>query len=284
MTHAMPETAAKRAPATRISLFVSDVDGTLVTPEKVLSPATVEAAHKLKAAGVALAIVSSRPPRGMVRQAAELGLELFAGFNGSSIVRPDLTVVEQTFVPEKAAAAAIEALRHHGADVWVFTDREWYVTNPDNPHVAREVRTVGFDPIVVESFEGTLERVGKIVGVSDDHDALAHEEGKLQALLGHSALAKRSQVYYLDVTPPHMDKGHAVKSFAAHFGVPLEEVAVIGDMANDLPMFATGHLAIAMGNALPDIQAKADFVTTSNKDDGFAHAVEEFILPRAAAR
>ncbi len=250
-----------------------------MTPEKVLSPATVEAAHKLKAAGVALAIVSSRPPRGMVRQAAELGLELFGGFNGSSIVRPDLTVVEQTFVPEKAAAAAIEALRHHGADVWVFTDREWYVTNPDNPHVAREVRTVGFDPIVVESFEGTLERVGKIVGVSDDHDALAHEEGKLQALLGHSALAKRSQVYYLDVTPPHMDKGHAVKSFAAHFGVPLEEVAVIGDMANDLPMFANRPPRHRHGQRPAGHPGQGRFRHHLQQGRRFAHAVEEFILP-----
>ena len=69
-------------------------------------------------------------------------------------------------------------------------------------------------------------------------------------MLGDTAAAHRSQLYYLDVTNPVADKGYAVKAFARHFGVPIEEVAVIGDMANDLPMFDVAGLAIAMGNAL----------------------------------
>lgn len=272
-----------RALPQRISLFVSDVDGTIVTPspEKKVTNGTVAAVERLKGAGVAVAIVSSRPPRGMLHVAAPLKLDLFAGFNGSSIVRGDLTPVEEHFVDEDAARLAAGEMAKAGADVWIFSGNDWYVTDADGPYVAHEEHTVGFQPVVVPSFDGHFGRIGKLVGSSRDFDRLARTEGELQALLGASAAARRSQTYYLDVTNPTADKGHAVTSLARHFGVPLSEVAVIGDMVNDLPMFGVAGLRIAMGNGSDEVKAQADFVTTSNAEDGVAHAIETMILPRA---
>jgi Cof subfamily protein (haloacid dehalogenase superfamily) len=268
-------------PAQRISLLVSDVDGTLVTQDKILTPGTVAAARRLRNAGVAFAIVSSRPPRGMRALVEPLALDIFGGFNGSTVMRPDFTPIEQHFVPEEAAHRAVEAIVATGADVWVFDDRDWFVTNPAGHYVPLETRTVQFEPSVVPNFDGHLGRVGKIVGSSTDFDRLGRTEAEVQLLLGREANAHRSQLYYLDVTSPMADKGHAVRAFARHFDVPLGEVAVVGDMANDLPMFAVAGLKIAMGNALPPIQQQADFVTTSNEEDGVAQAIEDIILPRA---
>jgi len=273
--------APRRAPAERISLFVSDVDGTIVTHDKNLAASTVEAAHRLKEAGVALAVVSSRPPRGMMKLPGPLGLELFGGFNGAAIVRPDLSPVEEHFVPFEAAREAADVMARQGADVWVFADNEWLILNPEGAYVPRERHTVDFDPTVVDAFGDRLGRAGKIVGSSRDFDMLARCEAELQAMLGGAASARRSQAYYLDITHPTADKGYAVKAFAAHFGVPLDEVAVIGDMANDLPMFSVGGLSIAMGNASPEVKACADFSTRTNDEDGWAAAVEAYILPRA---
>lgn len=278
----MTDAAGPKGPPTdRVSLFVSDVDGTLVTHDKTLAASTIEAAQRLHEAGIALAIVSSRPPRGMVHLPGPLGIEMFGGFNGSAIVRPDLSPIEEHYVPLEAAGRAVEMMGGYGVDIWVFADNEWYITNPDGAYVPREKHTVSFDPTVVSDFGPYLGRVGKIVGSSKDFDMLARCEGEMQAALGDTASARRSQSYYLDVTNQTADKGHAVRAFARHFGVPLEEVAVIGDMANDLPMFATGNLSIAMGNALPEIKAKANFATASNEEDGWAKAVEQYILPRA---
>lgn len=267
----------------RISLFVSDVDGTIVTPSpnKGLAPATIDAVKRLAAAGVAFSIVSSRPPRGMLSVAGPLGLDRFAGFNGSAIVAGDLTPIEQHFVPEAAARIAVDEMARAGADVWVFADNEWFVTDGAGAYVEHEVHTVGFRPIVVADFGDHIARAGKIVGSSKDAAMLGRCEGELQQLLGTAASARRSQTYYLDVTHPTADKGYAVAALARHFGVALDEVAVIGDMANDLPMFPVGALAIAMGNASDDVKAKADWVTTSNAEDGVAHAIETLILPRA---
>ena len=59
--------------------------------------------------------------------------------------------------------------------------------------------------------------------------------------------------------------------------------ATIGDMPNDVLMFRKSGLSIAMGNASPEVQAQADLVTESYEDEGFAKAIERFILPRSSS-
>lgn len=88
----------------------------------------------------------------------------------------------------------------------------------------------------------------------------------------------RSQPYYLDITHPLANKGFALSEIARLLGVPLAEIAVIGDGGNDVAMFERSGLSIAMGNASPQVQRAADFVTDSNSEDGFAKAIERFIL------
>jgi hydroxymethylpyrimidine pyrophosphatase-like HAD family hydrolase len=61
-------------------------------------------------------------------------------------------------------------------------------------------------------------------------------------------------------------------------GLGPEAIATIGDMENDVPMFARSGLAIAMGNAGLAVKARAHAVTTSNEEDGFAYAMEHLVL------
>lgn len=270
---------APASPPSRISLVVSDVDGTLVKHDKSLAPSTIAAAARLRGAGIRLAIVSSRPPRGMAPLAKALDLDLFGGFNGSTIVDGAMRPVEQHFVPEEAVRTAIAAMQAFGAEIWVFDGEDWLVTDPAGAYVAHERRTVQFDPTVVPDFNRPLQKVGKVVGASDDFDGLARLETDLSRRLGKMASARRSQRYYLDVTNPTADKGHAVRAFAAHWSIPLEEVAVLGDMANDIPMFEVAGFSIAMGNAPPEVQARANATTAGNDEDGWAKAIDAFVLP-----
>ena len=85
----------------------------------------------------------------------------------------------------------------------------------------------------------------------------------------------------MDVTHPEANKGSVVRWLAARYGIPPEAIATIGDMPNDVLMFAHSGLSIAMGNADREVQRAARRITASNEDDGFARAVERFILPRA---
>ncbi len=270
---------------TRISLLVSDVDGTLVTPDKTLTPATIEAVRALDAAGIKFTIVSSRPPRGVLPLAAPLGLSGPLGaFNGGVIFATDLKPVAEHYVDPEAARIAIDLFHRHGVEIWLFDDKEWFITDPNGHYVEHERHTVRFDPTVVESFDHLLHRVGKIVGASQDFTLLAKLEDELQGMVGTRANARRSQSYYLDITALGADKGDAVVAFAKIFGVPLSETAVIGDMANDVPMFKKAALAIAMGNATDAVKAQAQKVTAANTAEGWATAVTDFILPLAPKR
>lgn len=164
-------------------------------------------------------------------------------------------------------------------DVWVYNGGgDWLVRDPDAPHVAHEAETVRFPPIVVGRFDGALESAVKIVGVSDDRTKMQQAESGLRSGVGDDASATRSQPYYLDVTNPAANKGAVVKYFSRLLGVEPQRIATIGDMPNDVLMFKKSGISIAMGNAASDVRAQATFVTDSNSDEGFAKAVEHFLL------
>jgi Cof subfamily protein (haloacid dehalogenase superfamily) len=268
--------------ASKISLVLADVDGTLVTADKVLTSRAGAAVKALHTAGIAFAITSGRPPRGMAMLIDPLALRTpIAGFNGGILVKPDMTILEQHVLVGDAARRALEVILHNGMDAWVYGGKDWLVRDPNAPHVAREQWTVKFAPTVVENFDGVLDSAVKIVGVSDDHDLVARCEKDARDALGSGASAARSQPYYLDITHPAANKGTVVTTLSKLLSVPVSQIATIGDMPNDVLMFRNSGLGIAMGNASLDVQAQADVVTASYEDEGFAKAIEKFILRRA---
>ena len=262
-----------------IKLLLSDVDGTLVTKEKELTDRSIESVHRLHDARIHFAVTSGRPPRGMSMLVEPLALTApLAGFNGGLVVEPGMDVIEERTIRQDLVAPAIELLEASALTVWVYQGTEWYIREPEGPHVARETHTVRFDPTVVDSFDGLEAGVAKIVGVSDDFDAVADAEAAAHERLGEHVSASRSQPYYLDITHPQANKGAVVTFLAERFGISSDEIATIGDMANDVLMFARSGLSIAMGNAHREVQRAARHVTTSNEEDGFANAVDRFIL------
>jgi Cof subfamily protein (haloacid dehalogenase superfamily) len=267
-----------------IAAVLADVDGTLVTKKKVLTPRAIEAIEELHERGVLFAITSGRPPRGMRMLVHPLEMRgPMAAFNGGIIVMPDMSIVDERVIPADAAPAVIDAIREHGLYPWIYRAAEWYVTNPGAPHAVRESTTVQFEPTVVPSYDGLLDRAVKIVGVSDHHDRVARCEAALQQQFGSHVSAARSQPHYVDVTHPTANKGVVVERMSHHYQIPLEQIATLGDQPNDVLMFERSGLSIAMGNASPEVQRQATCVTASNEDEGFAKAIEEFILPRAVA-
>lgn len=263
-----------------IRLLLADVDGTLVTQDKVLTQAAQAAARDLRRAGIALAITSGRPPRGMSMLIEPLALETgLAGFNGGVLVNPDLTVIEQHALDPAAARQALALILDRKLDAWVYTESEWLIRDPRAPHVAREAWTVKFDAKVVPSFtDAHLARAVKIVGISDDLTLVADCEKAAQETLGDRASAARSQPYYLDVTHPRANKGAVVTSLSRHLEIPPEQIATMGDMPNDVLMFRKSGFSIAMGNSSAEVKAQANAVTDSNENEGFAKAVRTLIL------
>jgi Cof subfamily protein (haloacid dehalogenase superfamily) len=276
-----PSSPAGTGTGASIRLVLADVDGTLVTQDKVLTDQTLEAVHKLKDAGILFAITSGRPPRGMDMLTQPLDLQTpISAFNGGLIVNRDMTVIDQRVLPQDLVPSLMDVMRSSELSVWIYRGADWYVTDRNGPHVDREAWTVKFEPTVVPNFDGLTQGVAKIVGVSDDHAAVTRATSAAQDQFGEHVAAAPSQPYYLDVTHPLANKGEVAKYLCQRYHLAADEIATIGDGANDVLMFAQSGLSIAMGNADPEVQRSARRVTASNEKDGFAEAVTHFILPQ----
>jgi hydroxymethylpyrimidine pyrophosphatase-like HAD family hydrolase len=103
----------------------------------------------------------------------------------------------------------------------------------------------------------------------------------MQQALGTGALVVRSQNYYLDITPAGFDKGTFVEAMALRLGISTRRIATLGDMRNDMAMFAKSGVSYAMGNASDEVKSRASAQTSSNEDDGFAKAIDGILAGTA---
>jgi Cof subfamily protein (haloacid dehalogenase superfamily) len=280
--------------ASTIRLLLADVDGTLVTHDKVLTERARAAVDKMRGAGIQFAITSGRPPRGMEMLIAPLGLATpIAAFNGGMFVKSDLSLLEQRVLQGDVVEPAMETMRKHGLDTWIYRGTDWFVHERHGPHVDREEWTVKFPPTVVSDFKGLTSDVAKLVGVSDDLEAVQRCEAAVREQFGQSihckqssptrdslVTAARSQPYYLDVTHPQANKGYVVTRLSELLDIPIAQIATIGDMPNDISMFEKSGISIAMGQASEEVKSAATYSTSSSEEEGFARAVEDYVLNR----
>ena len=268
---------------TRIALVVSDVDGTLLTKEKVLTEKAAQAVRRLEDSGVGFTIVSSRPTIGMRFLVEPLRITLpFGSFNGSSISDPQMSPIEQHLIPAAVAQRSLDMLNEFGVDIWLFTHDKWMTNNPNAEYNPFEKRTIKVDPVIVDDLTPYLSDACKIVGSSSDAALLQRCEAAMQPAVGTEATVARSQSYYLDITPPGHDKGTFVQAMAKRLGISTDAVATVGDMHNDLAMFRKSGMSIAMGNATDEIKRQATNATASNQEEGFAGAIDIVMKNNAA--
>jgi hydroxymethylpyrimidine pyrophosphatase-like HAD family hydrolase len=184
-------------------------------------------------------------------------------------------------------------IKAHQLDAWIYRGNDWFVRERHGPHVDREEWTVKFPPTVVPDFAAQMDEVVKIVGIGDDLDAVARCEADIlrQFSVGvhckqttperdrpSSVFAARSQPYYVDVTHPQANKGAVVLALAKMLKIEPNEIATVGDMPNDISMFEKAGLSIAMGQSSDEVKRAATHVTTAASEEGFANAIERFIL------
>jgi Cof subfamily protein (haloacid dehalogenase superfamily) len=268
-----------RALPFKCSAVITDVDGTLVDEGKRLTSRAISAVAALRTSGIVFSIISSRPPRGLRFLLGPLGISTpIGGFNGGMIAAADLSIITEHLLSPAAARRAVDVLDARGVQVWVFSGQDWLARDADGAYVGLEERTVGFRAKIIKDFGAYLDHAAKIVGVSRDFELLARCESDVRGALADNASVARSQPYYLDITHPLANKGVALSELGKLLAVPLAEIVVIGDGGNDVTMFERSGFSIAMGNASPEVQRAADLVTDSNREEGFANAVERFIL------
>lgn len=263
----------------QVALVISDVDGTLLDEKKQLTPGAPGAVQRLYATGIRFTIASARPPQ-LVRDLIRVlqVREPFACFNGALIVAPDETVMYKLPMLPADAQLVADRILADGFDLWVWTDKAWFVADPTAPHVAHHEELMGRRASLLNTRDMSEFDVLKLVGVSDDHDALARAEAEMAQLGAKSISATRSSPYYLDVTEASANKGQVVMTLSEMLHIDPARIATIGDMVTDTLMFRKSGVSIAMGNAFDDVKALATNVTRSNEEDGFAFAMDNFVL------
>lgn len=272
------------ARAEKIRLLVSDVDGTLVRDDKSLPEANRDAILDLAAAGVATTLISARPPSGMTALAATLRLTgPLAAFNGGTLFYPDGRIRLAHRLETADAAAILRLFDRSGVALWVYADGAWFVGALDNPHLPRERLAAAVEPVIRTDFTALDGHIDKIVAVSDDYELLLHLEEQARSMIAGRATIARSHPYYLDVTHRLANKGDGIAALAQAFGVELAQVAALGDMANDVPMFARAGFSVAMGQAPACVRAAANATAATNEEAGVADALARFVCPRIPA-
>ena len=263
---------------TAIRLLLAEVEGTLLTSSGALTPATRNAVDSLRNARIELAITSASPPRAMRPLIETLGITApVCGFDGGMLVRPDLSLLDQHVLPDAIARAVIASMEGHGLDVWVYQGHAWLVRRADTRHVAREEAAAQCSPERVDRWDDRVHEAVMIAGVSDDAQALVCSEAALHPY-GPYVSVLRSWPGRVVLTHPRANTGEVVRTLSRRLSISRDAVAAIGHAPKDALMFHECGLAIAMGQASAAVQRQACFITRSNDADGFAYAVETWVL------
>jgi Cof subfamily protein (haloacid dehalogenase superfamily) len=264
-----------------IRLVVSDVDGTLVRKDKSLSPQTIAAVHRLRAAEIPFTLISARPVSGVLPLVTPLGIDIpLAAFNGGILFRPGGSEIVAHPIDRAVAEGVFALAEGLAVDRWVFAGGQWHASSDRGVHVEHERVASNQAPMVRSDFADLYDTADKVTFVSDDRALLKALAERAIAAFGARATIGQSQTYYLDVTDTAANKGDGVAALAKMLGIDLADVVVLGDMDNDIAMFDRAGLSVAMGQAPDTVKAKADWVSSSNEEDGVAHAIDAFILPK----
>jgi Cof subfamily protein (haloacid dehalogenase superfamily) len=265
----------------RIRLVVLDVDGTLVTSDARLTPATRAAVGRARDRGLEVCLATSRGPGGLRWLLERLGLDVWAvTYQGALAGRLDRTggLAGEPLVDDPMPAAAAAAVLGQAADAGLsaswFVGPTWY-TLADDPAMRREARIVRDRFVVADRPPGGAgpHKLMLIAGRHELVPALHDLAGKLPA----DCAGSFSHDNYLEVTRAGVDKAEAMARLAERLGIPLAETAAVGDGQNDLALLGAVGLPIAMGNAKPALKQVAAWVVASNDEDGVADALDRLV-------
>jgi Cof subfamily protein (haloacid dehalogenase superfamily) len=267
-----------------IKLIAIDLDGTLLNDQKELNPATIAAVAEAKTAGIKVVLCSGRPLTGVRKFLRQLHLtdpgDFAISYNGAMVQDTDTgkAVVAETIT--YADYRRIQDLADElGVHAHVLDEAQLYTANADiSKYTVREAYLVDMPLFyrLPDSFPADKSFVK--VMLIDDPELLAKATKQIPADFYADYYIVNSEPFFLEFMNKSVSKGKAVTTLANYLGLSLDEVMAIGDRENDLSMIQAAGTGVAMGNAIPAVQAAAQVVTATNVDDGVAKAIRKHAL------
>ena len=267
------------APEAGYRLVAMDLDGTARSRRLGIAPGVQGAIAAARARGVRVCVATGRMWRSAEPWIRALGVDPPAIlYNGGQVLDFDSgrTLYERR-LPGTAARAALELIRRDPeVQPHLYVDDRVLVEKP-HPLTEAYTRDDGLTAEIVPSFEPFL--AGDpykilIIGPADRIQRLQHSV-RTMSLPVH---AVQSEPVYLEILPPGVSKGEALREMCAALGISLEQTIAIGDNWNDLEMIEAAGLGVAMGHAPEGVRAKADYVCGTAEEEGVRQVIERFVL------
>ncbi|OMF05849.1 hypothetical protein BK131_28685 [Paenibacillus amylolyticus] len=285
-------------------LLALDLDGTMLNPDKVITPMTRSSIQQLMSANVNVTIASGRFPASVWLHAREVSMNFpLVALNGAVTVDPVTgQMLEGVALKTEDMLFMLDVIEQEGAYIHFYgynvlyvqeindINRNWALNNRvnrpelDSPeeldeHVAEQADFIRFVEVGQDfrTFVSQMpEMLFKAAVICSDHDS----REKLFHILEESALFQctRTGSLRFDVNSVGVSKRGALERLCLEHHIERSQVAVAGDYDNDLDMLQWAGLGIAMGNAEPHVQEIANVVTGSNTEDGVAQAIHTFLL------
>ncbi|MBI5723398.1 MAG: HAD family phosphatase [Planctomycetes bacterium] len=263
----------------KIQMIAIDLDGTLLTGAKSLSPATVEAVARARRAGVRIVIASARPPRTTMPFYSAMGLDTpLINYNGAMVHVPASgRLILHSPIPEKSAWQILKAAREVFPEVRVSAEilDKWYTDCLDAAYQTETARLV--QPDMIAPADRWLNRSVTKMLLLGPPGRLADVGLAVKHRLKHHVRILKTEDYLLQIMHSSVSKARAVHAVASEMRIGQDEVMAIGDNANDVDMLQWAGIGVAMKNATNEAVAAADFVTGTNDSDGAAKAINAML-------
>lgn len=268
-----------------VKIIGLDIDGTLLTPERTISPRTVAALSAAAAMGVHIVPVTGRPLSGLPAALSELhSIDYAITSNGASVWHYGALTMQHRF-PSDVCAELLRRLDGMYSLAEVFIDGFGYLPQKTFDHFVEKNKAVPFVEYFKQSRRGVpdiyafLEVQSSVEEIAVMFRSVESCEKALEILADFSMLkAARPMANYLEIMSADGGKGTSLNKLGALLGVTPDEIMAIGDSDNDADMLKKIGIPIAMGNAAESLKQIACFVTADNANDGIALAVEKFVL------
>lgn len=264
-------------------MIALDIDGTLTNSKKEITPATLNALIDLQKRGKKVILASGRPTPGLRSFAEQLQFDIYGGYllayNGAKIInyKTKETIVNQTLPQDMLPLLHQFALENH-IGIISYEGDGVIAGNGIDKYIELEARINGIPYKEVDNFSDYITfPVNKCLMTGED-DYMAEMEKKLTKLYGDRLSIYRSEAFFLEIMPQHVDKANSLSKLLAHQGITREHLVACGDGYNDMSMIRYAGLGVAMSNAREEVKKEADYITLSNDEDGVLAVIDKFFL------
>ena len=260
-------------------LIAADVDGTLLDSSNRITEKTKDAIKLCIEKGVIFTISSGRPVQGVEKLNQILNLDSpFITYNGAMVIMgKSKEILYEKKMSAENAKSVINLGEKWGPTMLVWTDNKLY-SNKINERTENYSKIANIEPVLVKNLADiAVNGVSKVLWYDeiDKINIFLAEAGKY---ISNEINFHTSKPMFLEFVDKGASKAIAMEKIGEKFGIAREEMIAIGDGLNDLSMIEYAGLGIAMGNAHEILKRKAQYITSSNDQDGVANAIYKFIL------